>query len=172
MAYSYTSNKSIGNVRELFFLSYSSFSDVHITHFLHMFTVDCLKLASWNSIRFGRPRDHFVLKIQEECHPKCARKVSGLSRKGPRLTGTSYRGRLSPLFGSEGFPVVFIVFVKTNQNLLFNGSFQNLSFLQPCEQILREQDSLTMLFVLICCTVLIYWTQHENDKRLPVLAIY
>ena len=30
------------------------------------------------------PRDAFVLKIQRElCHPKCARKVSGLSRNGP-----------------------------------------------------------------------------------------
>ena len=31
------------------------------------------------------PRDIFVLKIQRElCHPKCARKVSGLSRNGPQ----------------------------------------------------------------------------------------
>ena len=30
------------------------------------------------------PRDAFVLKIQEElCHPKCSRKVTGLSRNGP-----------------------------------------------------------------------------------------
>ena len=31
------------------------------------------------------PRDAFVLKIQRElCHPKYARKVSGLSRNGPQ----------------------------------------------------------------------------------------
>ena len=30
------------------------------------------------------PRDAFVFKIQRKlCHPKCARKVSGLSRNGP-----------------------------------------------------------------------------------------
>ena len=32
------------------------------------------------------PRDGFVLKTQREsCHPKCARKVSGLSRNGPLI---------------------------------------------------------------------------------------
>ena len=32
------------------------------------------------------PRDAFVLKIQTEwCHPKCARKVSGLLRNGPQI---------------------------------------------------------------------------------------
>ena len=30
------------------------------------------------------PRDAFVSKIQRElCHPKCARKISALSRNGP-----------------------------------------------------------------------------------------
>ena len=81
---------------------------------------------------------------RELCLPKCARKVSGLSRKGPRLTGTSYRSIFSAtLFVSEGLPVVFGVFVKMNHNPLFNGSFQNLSFLQACAQRIREQDSLT-----------------------------
>jgi len=124
MTYSYTSNKS--NVRE--FLSYSSFSDTCNRFSSHMFTVDCLKIPSWNSIHFGWPRDHFVLKIQKKlCHPNCARKVSWLSRKGPRLTGTSYRGRFSAtLFASEGLPVVFIVFVKTIQRI-FPESFVSSS---------------------------------------------
>ena len=120
---------------------------IYITDLLRI----CLLLIAQKylrEIRFfsGRwPRDHFILKIQSElCHPKCARKVSGLSRKGPRLTGTSYRGIFSvTLFVSEGLPVVFGVFVKMNHNPLFNGSFQNLSFLQACAQRLREQDSLT-----------------------------
>ena len=44
------------------------------------------------------PRDAFVLKIQRElCHPKYARKVSGLSRNGPqgRVSGSSFKANPS-----------------------------------------------------------------------------
>ena len=38
------------------------------------------------------PRDAFVLKIQRElCHPKCARKVSGLSKNGPQFSRTFFK---------------------------------------------------------------------------------
>ena len=41
------------------------------------------------------PRDAIVLKIQRElCHPKCARKVSGLSRNGSLIAGNSNRALL------------------------------------------------------------------------------
>ena len=41
------------------------------------------------------PRDASVLKIQREsCHPKCARKVSGLSRNGSLIAGNDNRSLL------------------------------------------------------------------------------
>ena len=154
----YSSKKS--NVGEFFF--YFSLTDL-----LRI----CLLLIAQKYVREIRffsgqwPRDHFIfiLKIQSElCHPKCARKVSGLSRKGPRLTGTSNRGRFSAtLFGSEGLPVVFGVFVKMNHNPLFNGSFQNISFLQACAQRLREQDSLTN--VILCMRTA--WTLPLRNRN-------
>jgi len=51
MSFSYTSKKS--NVRELFLLSHSSFSDIYNRFTSHMFIVDCSKIPSWNSILFG-----------------------------------------------------------------------------------------------------------------------
>ena len=153
MTYSYSSNKS--NVRE--FLSYSSFCDTCNRFTSHMFTVDCLKIPSWDLIRFGWPRDHFVLKIQSEfCHPKCARRVSELSRKGPRLTRTTYWGRFSAtFFGLKNFRSF-----ATKHNPLFNGSFQNLSFLQECAQ----RDWLTN--VILCMRTAVNTSFRESKLAL------
>ena len=44
------------------------------------------------------PRDAFVLRIQRElCHPKCARKVSGLSKNGPQASVTIVHVQLKDL---------------------------------------------------------------------------
>ena len=46
---------------------------------------------NWNKRKSFVPRDAFVLKIRRElCHPKCARKVSGLSRHGPQCMNFMY----------------------------------------------------------------------------------
>ena len=47
------------------------------------------------------PRDAFVLKIQRElCHPKYARKVSGLLRNRPLVTKVESCVALAPVFFS------------------------------------------------------------------------
>ena len=92
-------------------------------------------------------------------------KSFGTFKKRPRLTGTTYRGRFSAtLFGSEGLPPLLIVFVKTNHNPLFNGSFQNLLFLQACAQRLREQDSLTN--VILCMRTAVNTSFKESKLAL------
>ena len=50
------------------------------------------------------PRDASVLKIQRElCHPKCARKVSGLSRNGPQASVV--KGLVSAIQQINHFPL-------------------------------------------------------------------
>ena len=92
--------------------------------------------------------------------PKCARKLSGLSRKGPRLTRTTYWGRFSAtFFGLKDFRSF-----STKHNPLFNGYFQNLSFLQACAQRLWEQGSLTN--VILCMRTAVNTSFKESELAL------
>ena len=55
------------------------------------------------------PRDAFVLKIQRElgqelCHPKYARKVSGLLRNRPLVTKVESCVALAPVGGTISYP--------------------------------------------------------------------
>ena len=55
-------------------------------------------------------------------------------------TGTNFWGRLSAILFASEWPVVCIVFIKPNQNSLFNRSSQSLSFLQVCTERLWGRD--------------------------------
>ena len=58
------------------------------------------------------PRDAFVLKMQRElCEPKCARRLSGLSRNGPQVHDFSFRSRDANKLRCICFVLVFFFFI-------------------------------------------------------------
>ena len=76
------------------------------------------------------PRDAFVLKIQREiCHPKFARKVSGLSRNGPLIWNplSMFAGRdwikfMTEACSSTGWALMPMVRTAADAKKLFSAS--------------------------------------------------
>ena len=131
MTFLYISNKS--NVREL--LSYSSFSDTYNRFFSHI-----------TSIRFGWPRDHFALKLQSVLY--APEKFRDFREKGPGLQAPPIEADSPPLCLLLKDFRSFSLFLQK----LFNGSFQNLSFLQ--ERAHKDSENKKVWLMLSCACAL------------------
>ena len=77
-------------------------------------------------------------------------------------------GLHAPLIGADSPPLSLVLkdfrSFSTKHNPLFNGSFQNLSFLQACAQRLWEQDSLTN--VIVCMRTAVNTSFKESKLAL------
>ena len=70
------------------------------------------------------PRDAFALKILRElCNPKCARKVSGLSRNGPQISWWQKIGHIATAFSLR--------WVLSTPYKLGYGHYRNLMWNHP-----------------------------------------
>ena len=87
-------------------------------------------------------------------------KFRDFGQKGPGLQ--------APLIGADSPPLCLVLkdfrSFSTKHNSLFNGSFQNLSFLQACAQRLMEQDSLTN--VILCMRTAVNTSFKESKLAL------
>ena len=106
------------------------------------------------------PRDAFVLKIQRElCHPKYARKVSGLSRNRPLITKLVESPNLDSLLELRNFRIFLLTFARffrleevlhiRNGDVIFHDGYIVISLNISKTDQHRKGNLLTLIVMLL-----------------------